>query len=170
MTMTPEQWMNKNYGTGQTQTLAIIKKPAHRRSILTKYARELMIVNIAEMILQGKQRSDIINTIHNTYNYSINTCKDLICEGQTLAAQQFTPEELQLAKRQIKAISEEIMFSPEELSFVRLKAGELLGKITGAFKPEIAIQNNIYNIDSKPMTDEELLALKAISQKKTDEV
>ena len=56
--------------------LPVIQKKAHRRSILSKYQRSLMIIAIAEMILSGKLRSDIVDVIHNTYGYSINTIKE----------------------------------------------------------------------------------------------
>ena len=75
--MTPEEWMNKNYGTGRTLTntnnnLPAVKyHPNGRKSKLTKYAREVMILEIAEMILKGTERSIIVDVLHKKYNYSL---------------------------------------------------------------------------------------------------
>ena len=173
--MTPEEWMNKNYGTGRTLTntnnnLPAVKyHPNGRKSKLTKYAREVMILEIAEMILKGTERSIIVDVLHKKYNYSLNTVNDLISEGNAKACTLFTPEEINLAKRQIKNVSEEIMFDQLGFGIARVKAAELLGKLMGLFKPEIAIQNITNNFDASKLSDEDLLTLKALSEKKQDE-
>ena len=150
--------------------LPVINKPhGHRRSILGKYQRSLMIIAIAEMILSGKLRSDIVDVIHNTYGYSINTIKDLLLEAQTYAAKQLTPEERELIKNQIIGVGQDILLKVDNDNFSRLKAGELLSKVLGFGKPEIAIQQNIYNnVDTSKWTDEECRAIVSITEKKKD--
>jgi len=125
-----------------------------------KVQRDLVLLELAEMMLKGRPRSEMVDVLINKHNYSINTTGDLISDAMKVAAKQFSTEEIDLAKRQIKQLSEDIMFDKEEFSMSRLKAAELLAKLMRAFQPEVAIQNNtVNNLNFKDMSLQELKEL-----------
>lgn len=143
--------------------------PRKRNSILTKYNRQLMIFAIAEMILKGKLRSDIVDYIHTTYNYSIKTINDLICEANNYAAKIFTEDERKLKLRQIAMLYEEIMFDDNEMSFSKLKAADQYSKLLKFYQPEVQINQNV-NMNFDKLTDSQLKAIgNIICEQKNDE-
>jgi len=148
--------------------LPVIRNKGHRKSYLTKYNRHLMILAIAEMILQGKLRSDIVDTIHTEYGYAIETCKDLITEAQNYAAKVFTEEEKKLKLRQISQLYEDIMYSQEEVSFAKLKAADQYSKLLKFYNPEIAIQN-VTNVNFDKLDTQTLEQIGKIIEDKISE-
>lgn len=123
--------------------LPVIKKQAHRRSILSKYERELMIIAIAEMILTSKPRSEIIDEVHVTYGYSINTIKDLLTEANVVAAKSFDPEHIKTVANIIDSLYAGIIGKPDEFVMWKLKAADQWAKLHGLYKPDSLIQVNI---------------------------
>jgi hypothetical protein len=136
--MTPKEWMDN-----QGNNLPVVKKKAHRRSVLSKYQRELMIIAVAEMILSGVSRSDIVDRVHVNYGYSVNTIKDIIVEAQTMAAKQFSPEEIKIVARKIDALYSRTLGDTEKSIMWKLKAADQWAKLHGLYKPDALIQINI---------------------------
>lgn len=129
---------------------------ARKYQKLAKLQRRKMINEVAVMILKNKKRDDIVNFIVDKYQYSPKTTNDLICEAQAFAARKFTDEEVDLAKRQIYDLTQEIMNDEDEIGLSKLRAAELLGKLMKAFQPDVAIQNNTMNLNLSNLTTEEL--------------
>lgn len=143
-------------------------RKARRNSVLTKYNRSLMIVKIAEMVLAGSKRSDVVDYIHSTYNYSIRTIDDLICEANNYAATVFTDDEKKLKLRQIATLYEDIMFDDNEMSFAKLKAADQLSKLLKFYNPDIAVVN-ITNLNFSKLPLEALETISKFIPEKFDE-
>lgn len=140
-----------------------------RNSVLTKYNRQLMIFAVAEMILKGKLRSDIVEFIHTEYNYRIDTIKDIIVEANNYAAKIFTEDERKLKLRQIATLYEEIMFSDIEPSMFKLKAADQYSKLLKFYQPDVQLTQNI-NMSFDKLSDSQLKAIgNIIIQEEIDE-
>jgi len=125
-------------------------------SIFSKTQREQMIDELIILLYKCTKRSEMEAKIIE-YGYSKGTVKDIMAEVQQKAAKKFTPEEIEVSKRQIKELSEDIMADKDEFSMARIKAAELLGKITKSFNPDVAVQNNIVNnLNLSELTTEEI--------------
>ena len=130
-----------------------------KKLALTRFQRQRMITEVATLILRNKPRDEIVEYIMKKYHYARQTTNDIIVEAQHEAAKTFTSQEIEIAKRQIKTMAEDIMFDPDEISLSRLRAGELLGKLMKAFQPEVAVQNNNLTLNLKDLTLNELKSL-----------
>jgi len=103
-----------------------------------------MIDELIIMLYKCTKRSEMEAKIIE-YGYSKGTIKDIMAEVQRKAAKKFTDEDIDIAKQQIKELSETIMSDIDEFSMARIKAAELLGKLMKAFNIDVAIQNNVVN-------------------------
>lgn len=125
-------------------------------SILSKAQREQMIDELIVMLYKCTKRSEMEAKIIE-YGYSQGTVKDIMAEVQHKAAKKFTSQEIEVSKRQIKELSEDIMADKDEFSMARIKAAELLGKITKSFNPDVAVQTNITNnLNLSELTTEQI--------------
>ena len=132
---------------------------AKKQNRLTKFQRRKMINEASVMILKNKSKDMVMTMFIQKYGYSPNTAEDLYCEAQRFAARKFTDQEVDLAKRQIYDLTQEIMHDDEELSLSKLKAAELLGELMKAFQPDVAIQQNTLNLNLSQLTTEELIKI-----------
>lgn len=127
-----------------------------RVAVVTSTARDIMMNQVVALLYKCTSRQKIEEHILS-YGYSNATLKDLIAEATHLAAKKITKDEAELAKQQIKQLSETIMNDEDEFSMARIKAGELLGKLMRVFNPEIAIQQNTTNnLNFSELTPEQI--------------
>jgi len=141
----------------------------HRKSNLTSIGREVMIDDIAGMILKCKKRKNIMNVIVRKYGYSPTTAKDIFTEANKYIAKNFSQDEVKIAARKVNDLYERTIEEKETHVRWKLIAADQMSKLFGHYKPDTMIQINNLNGElydkMKDYTIEELEEINKILKK-----